>query len=630
MSSSEVNLEKYRIPLEEIIHATNNFSFDTLIGDGGFGMVYKGQLSKHSQNHIVAIKRLNQDGYQGNNEFLHELEMVSSFHHPNIISFIGYYNDANEMILVYEYAANGSLDHHLQNPNKRRCMTWAQRLKICLGVARGLKYLHSGLGEHMRVIHRDMKSANILLDENLDAKICDFGLSRFGPRNQPDSEVLLTKASGTRFYIDPIYNERGRLWKESDVYSFGVVLFEMSSGMLAYAKCFGETKEQYLMDLVRSYYEDDQKDDELEKFIDPILKGHVDMKSFRMFNEIAYECVNLSLKERPTMERIIRKIEQAMDLQNNYATSSITTRNLESFRIPLNKINLATENFKANTCIGGGRFYAMYIGKLSNQWENRLVAIKRLKQGEHEYFHNELHIILSFHHQNIIPFIGYCDEGNEMIIVYEYATNGSVNDHIKDPNKRSSLTWAQRLKICIGAARGLEYLHSGLGEDNDVVHGNFKSENVLLDKNFEAKICDFHFSIQGPINKPSIRHNKKPVDIEFYMNPIFEESIFHKEADVYSLGMILVEMFSGRLANEPSSLGDDKPQYLGDLFIRNYSELDRLIDPLIRDQINSTCYEAFTEIAYECITFYGFGGCPTMETIIEMLEAAADFQGIEV
>ncbi|CAH1441000.1 unnamed protein product [Lactuca virosa] len=445
MSSSGVNLEKYRIPLEEIIHATNNFSFDTLIGDGGFGMVYKGQLSKHSQNLTVAIKRLNQDGYQGNNEFHHELEMVSSFHHPNIIPFIGYCDDANEMILVYEYATNGSLDHHLQNPNKRRCITWAQRLKICLGVARGIKYLHSGLGEHMRVIHRDMKSANILLDENLDAKICDFGLSRFGPRNQPDSE-LLTKASGTRFYIDPIYNERGRLWKESDVYSFGVVLFEMSSGMLAYAKCFGETKEQYLMDLVRSYYEDDQQDDELEKLIDPILKGHIDMRSFRMFNEIAYECVNLSLKERPTMERIIRKIEQAMDLQNNYATSSITTRNLESFRIPLDKINLATENFKADTCIGGGRFYAV-----------------------------------------------------------------------------------------------------------------------------------------------------------------------------------------GRLANEPSSLGDDdKPQYLGDLFIRNYSELDRLIDPLIRDQIDSSCYEAFTEIAYECITFYGFGGCPTMETIIETLEAAADFQGIEV
>ncbi|CAI9269166.1 unnamed protein product [Lactuca saligna] len=587
MSSSEVNLEKYRIPLEEIIHATNNFSFDTLIGDGGFGMVYKGQLSKHSQNHIVAIKRLNQDGYQGNNEFLHELKMVSSFHHPNIISFIGYYNDANEMILVYEYAVNGSLDHHLQNPNKRRCMTWAQRMKICLGVARGIKYLHSDLVQETNQIPK-------------------YSLQRLR-----------------------VYNERGRLWKESDVYSFGVVLFEMSSGMLAYAKCFGETKEQYLMDLVRSYYEDDQKDDELEKLIDPILKGHVDMRSFRMFNEIAYECVNLSLKERPTMERIIRKIEQAMDLQNIYAISSITTRKLESFRIPLHEINLATDNFKAHTCIQSGKFYVVYT-KLSEQWQNQQVAIIRMNQGEHEYFHNELHIILSFHHQNIIPFIGYCDEGNEMIIVYEYATNGSLNDHIKDPNKRSSLTWAQRLKICIGAARGLEYLHSGLGEDNDVVHGNFKSENVLLDKNFEAKICDFHFSIQGPINKPSIRHNKKPVDIELYMNPIFEESIFHKEADVYSLGMILVEMFSGRLVNEPSSLGDDKPQYLGDLFIRNYSELDRLIDPLIRDQIDSTCYEAFTEIAYECISFYGFGGCPTMETIIEMLEAAADFQGIEV
>ncbi|CAI9263150.1 unnamed protein product [Lactuca saligna] len=320
MSSSGLNLEKYRIPLAEIIRATDNFSSKTLIGDGGFGMVHKGQLSELWQNPTVAIKRLDRNGYQGNNEFLNELEMVSSFHHPNIIPFIGYCDDGNEMIIVYEYAVHGSLDRHLQDPYKRRLITWTQRLKICLGVAKGLKYLHSGVGEHKRVIHRDMKSANILLDDNLEAKICDFGLSRFGPRNQPVTQ-LVTKASGTRFYMDPIYNERGILRKESDIYSLGVVLFEMSSGTLAYqGRCFGDdAKPQYLVNLVRCYYDDDRLDDEvddgLDKLIDPYIKDHIEMSSFNMFNEIAHQCINIKLKERPTMDRVIEGIEEALNIQ---------------------------------------------------------------------------------------------------------------------------------------------------------------------------------------------------------------------------------------------------------------------------------------------------------------------------
>ncbi|CAI9269039.1 unnamed protein product [Lactuca saligna] len=314
MSSSGVNLEKYQIPLEEIIRATNNFSSESKIGDGGFGMVYIGQLSKHWHKAKVAIKRLDHNGYQGSNEFHNELKMVSSFNHPNIVPFIGYCDDENEMIIVYEYAINGSLDRLLEDPNKWRYVTWAQRMRICLGAARGLKYLHSGLGENRRVIHRDVKSANILLDEHLQAKISDFGLSRFGPRNQPHSQ-LITKASGTRFYIDPLYNERGRLSKESDVYSFGVVLFEMSSGMLAYrTKCFGDGKEQYLLDLVRSYY-DDEEVHGLDKLIDPIMRDDINMRSFHTFNGIAHECVNLDSKKRPTMERIIREIEKASDIQ---------------------------------------------------------------------------------------------------------------------------------------------------------------------------------------------------------------------------------------------------------------------------------------------------------------------------
>nr|KAJ0220879.1 hypothetical protein LSAT_V11C200065770 [Lactuca sativa] len=310
MSSSRLELEKRRIPLAEIIRATKHFSSEKLIGDGGFDMVYSGQLSEQWKNRLVAIKRLNPNGCQGDVEFNNEVKMVSNFNHPNIIPFVGYYDDANEKIVVYK-----NLDHHLQGKNKRLHLTWEQRLKICLGAARGIKYLHFGVGEHRRVIHRDVKSANILLDDNMEAKICDFGLSRLSPRNQPDTHVR-TRAAGTWFYMDPIYNERGMLSKESDIYSFGVVMFEMSSGILAYnTRHFKDTKQQSLIHIVRSYYDDNKFVDGVDKLIDSAIKGQIKMSSFHKFNDIAHECINFDIKKRPTRDRIIEAIQEALRIQ---------------------------------------------------------------------------------------------------------------------------------------------------------------------------------------------------------------------------------------------------------------------------------------------------------------------------
>ncbi|CAI9271350.1 unnamed protein product [Lactuca saligna] len=265
MSTSRVNLEKYRIPLAEIIQATKHFSSETLVGDGGFSMVYRGQLSNHWENQ--------------------------------------------------QYATNRSLDYHLNDPDKRSRLTWEQRLKICLGTARGVNYLHSGLGKHCRVIHTDFKSANVLLDENMEAKICDFGLSRFCPRNQQDT-LVRTRPCGTRCYIDPVYNERGRLSKECDIYSFGVVMFEVSSGMMAYKlRPLKDTNELFLIDIVRSYYDDHGLVDGLDRLKDPTIKDQIDMRSFHKFNEIAHECINMDRKKRPTMDKIIKAIEEALDFQ---------------------------------------------------------------------------------------------------------------------------------------------------------------------------------------------------------------------------------------------------------------------------------------------------------------------------
>ncbi|CAH1440905.1 unnamed protein product [Lactuca virosa] len=311
MFSSGVNLESYLIPLEEINRATENFSQQRFIGSGGFGAVYKGQLSERWQNRIAAVKRLGQNSYQGEREFRNELEMTVRLQNENIISFIGYCDEGSEMIIVNEYAINGSLDHYLGDPNKIGSITWTQRLRICIGAARGLNYLHSGLGEHDRVIHRDIKSANILLDGKFVAKICDFGLSKSGPRNQPNTEFY-TKVAGTQFYLDPTYLESGILRKESDLYSFGVVLYEMLSGMPVYSKRTIEYDgPENLMNFVRRYYPD-----KLDKLIDPSIKDEIDARSFYIFKEIANQCISYNLKERPTMETVIQRIEKALDYQD--------------------------------------------------------------------------------------------------------------------------------------------------------------------------------------------------------------------------------------------------------------------------------------------------------------------------
>ncbi|GJZ33063.1 protein kinase, ATP binding site-containing protein [Tanacetum coccineum] len=310
-------LEDSLIPLNDINKAIGVKGPETRIGDGGFGVVYKGQPSERWQNRTVAIKCLRPESYQGEYEFRNELNMIFSFNHENIIPFIGYCDEGNEKVIVYEYASNGSLDCHINDKNRRRCLTWEHRLKICLGAARGLDYLHSGLGEDNKVIHRDVKSANILLDHNLVAKICDFGLSKSGPVNQLQTQVY-TNAAGTNFYMDPIYHESGVLRKESDVYSFGVVMFELLSGMLAYNRRKIEGgKSKPLINIVRRYYHYKP-----ELLIDPLVRDEIDIRSFDTYSKVAFQCISFNSKERPTMETIVDRIEEALEFQVSNQTES--------------------------------------------------------------------------------------------------------------------------------------------------------------------------------------------------------------------------------------------------------------------------------------------------------------------
>ncbi|PWA41040.1 protein kinase-like domain, Phloem protein 2-like protein [Artemisia annua] len=294
------------IPFEEITEATNNFHEDNYLGGGGFGKVYKGELSRFMERGLVAFKRLDRQYGQGETEFLKEISTLSQYKHENLIALLGYCIKEREMILVYEYTAHGSLDFHLGS----RELTWTQRLKMCLQAAEGLRYLHDPNGAHHKLIHRDIKSGNILLDENWNAKVADVGLSKISPENTN----LVTKVTGTPGYTDPEYHETYMLTEHSDVYSFGVTLFEVLCGSL----CYEITGENNVRVFVRKWKESYQEN-KLEEIIfkEPGI-GQMDKSSLKLFSGIAYQCLEKSGEKRPTMVEVVSKLKAALQAQERY------------------------------------------------------------------------------------------------------------------------------------------------------------------------------------------------------------------------------------------------------------------------------------------------------------------------
>ncbi|OEL26257.1 Serine/threonine-protein kinase CDL1 [Dichanthelium oligosanthes] len=208
--------------------ATRNFRPDCLLGEGGFGRVYKGYLN--CVNQVVAIKQLDRNGLQGNREFLVEVLMLSLLHHPNLVSLIGYCADGDQRLLVYEYMPLGSLEDHLHDPSPDKArLDWNTRMKIAAGAAKGLEYLHDKASPP--VIYRDLKCSNILLGEGYHPKLSDFGLAKLGPVG--DKTHVSTRVMGTYGYCAPEYAMTGQLTLKSDIYSFGVVLLEIITGRRA-------------------------------------------------------------------------------------------------------------------------------------------------------------------------------------------------------------------------------------------------------------------------------------------------------------------------------------------------------------------------------------------------------------
>ncbi|XP_057416629.1 receptor-like protein kinase THESEUS 1 [Lotus japonicus] len=293
-----------KFSLLEIQWATENFDAKHIIGKGGFGDVYKGVLKNGLR---VAVKRSKPGSGQGLLEFRTEIMVLSKIHHRHLVSLIGYCDEKYEMILVYEYMEKGTLRDHLYNTNFPS-LFWKQRLEICIGAARGLHYLHKGV--YGGIIHRDVKSTNILLDENLVAKVADFGLSRTGPLDDHQSYVI-TDVKGTFGYLDPEYFRSQQLTEKSDVYSFGVVLLEVLCARPAIESSF--PREQVNLAEWGMLCKNKGM---LGEIVDPAIKGQIDQNSLKKLSDTVEKCLQENGCDRPTMRDVLWDLEYALQLYN--------------------------------------------------------------------------------------------------------------------------------------------------------------------------------------------------------------------------------------------------------------------------------------------------------------------------
>ncbi|XP_065626384.1 receptor-like protein kinase At3g21340 [Quercus suber] len=308
----------------DVLNITNNFT--RILGKGGFGKVYHGYIG-HTQ---VAVKMLSPTSVQGYQEFEAEMKLLMRVHHRNLTVLVGYCYEETYMGLIYEYMVNGDLETHLSGKNTN-ILSWEARLQIALDAAQGLEYLHYGCKPP--IIHRDVKTTNILLNENLHAKLADFGLSKIFPTDG-DTHVSTFNVAGTPGYVDPEYSSSYRLTEKSDVYGFGVVLLKIITSRPVIEKFADENIHisQWVSFMLAQ--------GDIINIVDPRLQGAFNMNSAWKAVEIAMLCVSSTSTTRPTMSQVVAELKECLTTEfaqkEGYEGES-------NYTIEMNNMNLDTE-----------------------------------------------------------------------------------------------------------------------------------------------------------------------------------------------------------------------------------------------------------------------------------------------
>ncbi|GFY86923.1 malectin/receptor-like protein kinase family protein [Actinidia rufa] len=719
-----------RFSLAEILSVTNNFDDDLVVGCGGFGKVYKAVIDGGETNGgetSVAIKRLNLKSRQGADEFWTEIEMLSNLRHTHLVILIGYCDERSEMILVYEYMEYGTLADHLYKINPDGNVTslchlsWEQRVNICIGAARGLDYLHTGTRHG--IIHRDVKSTNILLDKDWVSKISDFGLCKTGSTTHSRTHVS-TDVKGTFGYLDPEYFLTRRLTKKSDVYAFGVVMLEVLCGRPAVVSRIDEDQRSLVL-----WAQQCMKEKTLDQIIHPFLRDQITPKRLMMFAEVAIKCLHSRPKGRPTMADVVVSLEcslasddasdehcrvssseeeeEEVDINVSGAVDEQIDENIQEYdalpvasitststsppvqynenshrqkrskgkfskviqrsivflakgmdgwkkndfhseqsslgsfsnsgrmhwdnvryqyrRFSITEIRKATNDFHERLKIGEGDFSKVYRGRIDDGTQ---VAIKRLKGSgskiqTQSHLRSEIQTQSQLRHVHIVSLIGYCNDVGNLVLVYNYMLNGSLHNHLypTDSEHRDPLPWEKRLEICIGAARGLQYLHSET--THAIVHRDIKPTNILLDDNWVAKVTDFEVDkglAYKPVTTTLVCGNIGYLDPEYYLC-----ARLTKKSDVYAFGMVLLEVLCARKPYDYSLDEDQKPlvRWFGTCVRRR--TIDQVIDPYLVGRIAPDCLREFVSIAWKCVLERG-AERPSMDEVVGNLQIALQLQ----
>ncbi|KAL6506870.1 hypothetical protein OROHE_022307 [Orobanche hederae] len=298
-----LDLQTGYFSLRQIKAATNNFDIANKIGEGGFGPVYKGVLSDGT---VIAVKQLSSKSKQGNREFVNEIGMISALQHPNLVKLFGCCIEGNQLLLVYEYLDNNCLARALFGREDQKLnLDWSTRKKICIGIAKGLAYLHEE--SRLKIVHRDIKATNVLLDKDLNAKISDFGLAKL---DEEENTHISTRIAGTIGYMAPEYAMRGYLTDKADVYSFGIVALEIVSGK---SNTNYRPKEEfvYLLDGACVL----QEQGHLLDLVDPSLGSDYSKEEALMMLNVSLLCANLSPTLRPSMSSVVSMLEGKTKVQ---------------------------------------------------------------------------------------------------------------------------------------------------------------------------------------------------------------------------------------------------------------------------------------------------------------------------
>ncbi|KAH9779296.1 putative leucine-rich repeat receptor-like serine/threonine-protein kinase [Citrus sinensis] len=299
--------------LRQIKAATNNFAPDNKIGEGGFGPVYKGHMADGT---VVAVKQLSSKSKQGNREFVNEIGMISALQHPNLVKLHGCCIEGNQLLLIYEYMENNSLARALFGPEAHRLkLDWPTRHRICVGIARGLAYLHEE--SRLKIVHRDIKATNVLLDKDLNPKISDFGLAKL---DEEDNTHISTRVAGTFGYMAPEYAMRGYLTDKADVYSFGIVALEIVSGR-SNSSCKPKEDIFYLLDWALIL----KAQGNLMELVDKRLGSNFDKEQVMVMINVALLCTDVSSTSRPSMSSVVSMLEGRADVQDFVPDSSVVS-----------------------------------------------------------------------------------------------------------------------------------------------------------------------------------------------------------------------------------------------------------------------------------------------------------------